>query len=170
MAVPLVDETSFRSPNMSFGNPPVLPSDVKDISSLGRCDYGDEFSIAVPRPPKPEQWMRKIFGDTPNTSQKCIWSGLLGFDLSELRSPETIAGNRVTGRGVDWIRVENRSWFLAANIICKTSKDKISIITLIRYDHWVARWWWTPLSAVHRMLVPRILRRAAERKKPLEKL
>jgi hypothetical protein len=104
--------------------------------------------------------MRRIFGNVPNIGHKFIWRGLLGFTLDLRRSPGTIAGIRVTGRGQDWIRMENSSWLLSANIICKTSAEEVSVITLIQYNHWFARLWWPLLAGIHRSIVPRLLRQA----------
>jgi len=148
---------------MSFGQPPIISEAILTTTSLSRIDYGDEFSVTAPRSLSPEACLRKILGDTPDISQKFIWTGLLGFPLQTKRSSETIAGWSVTGRGHDWIRIENRSWFLSANIICRTNGGKLFIATLLKYEHWFGKWWWAPLAIIHRGIMPGLLRKGMAR-------
>ena len=148
---------------MSFGQPLIIPRPIHHIHSLSKIDYGDQFSISANTSRTAEQWMRTIFGEVPNLRHKFIWQGLLGFTLDPSRSPDVIAGNRITGRGHDWIRVENSSKLLSANIICKASMDEVSVITLVQYNHWFAKWWWPLLAVIHRKIVPKLLRQAVNR-------
>jgi len=160
---------SAQTKKMSFGTPPGIPAFVTEASSLSRIDYGDQFHIHTSRSLSAEQWMREVFGDTPSFGQKFIWAGLLGLALHDGKSTSTIAGWQITGRGTNWVRIENRSWFLAANLICRIAGNDLSVTTVLRYDHWFGRWWWPPLAVVHRSLVPRLLRQATQHKKPLER-
>jgi hypothetical protein len=150
---------------MASGTRANLDTSNLTISSLARIDYGDLFTIPATVTETPEIWMRRIFGNRPNFFQKIIWTGLLGFSLSPSQSPDTIAGWKISGRGGDWIRIENRSWFLAGNLICQTSKNSVSVITLLQYRHWFGRCWWPMCSIVHRMIMPWLLGAAVRRTK-----
>jgi hypothetical protein len=136
---------------------------VRKLGSLPRPHYVDHFSLAVKAVEEatPEQWARALFGDVPTPGEKFIWSGLLGIRLSPGRSPQTVAGWRIAGRGEDWVRLEAASWFLSCNLVVRTIGGRVSLTTFVQYDRLLGRLVWTPLSAVHRRLAPGLLRAAA---------
>jgi hypothetical protein len=101
-----------------------------------------------------------MFGDVPSPAEWGIWRGLLGFRLVRGPSPDTVGGWRVGGRGGNWIRLETASWFLGAEMLVQTAGDRVTWTTCLHHDHPWGRVVWPPLSAVHRRLVPRVLRRA----------
>ena len=136
---------------------------VHALSSLPAIDYTDEFSHATDHEATPERWARAMFGDVPSPGELLIWRGFLGLRLSRERSPATVAGWRIGGRGEDWIRLEAESWFLSANLVVRAVEGKVSLLTFVHYDRSVGRVVWPPLSAVHRRLVPTVLRDAAGR-------
>ncbi|MFJ2897298.1 hypothetical protein ACIO87_20735 [Streptomyces sp. NPDC087218] len=137
-----------------------LPDSFRALGSLPAIDYADRFTLATDASATPEQWARAMFGDVPGLAQQVIWRGLLGLRLSRGRSPDTVAGWRVTGRGEDWIRLEAASWFLSGNLVVRADGGKVSLGTFLRYDRGLGRRVWPPLSAVHRRLVPGLLRDA----------
>jgi len=137
--------------------------DVRTVSSLPDIDYTDEFSLATDVQATPEQWARAMFGDVPSPGELLIWRGFLGLRLSRPRSPATVAGWRIGGRGEDWIRLEAASWFLSANLVVRTGGGRVSLVTFLHYARLAGRVVWPPLSAVHRLLVPGVLRAAAAR-------
>jgi hypothetical protein len=139
-----------------------LPELDRGASSLPDADYADAFWLATDVVASPEQWARAMFGDIPSPAQRFIWRGLLGLRLSHGRSPDTVAGWRIAEQGEQWIRLEAESWFLSANLVARTSGDRVSLATLVRYDRGVGRIVWPPLSAVHRLLIPGVLRDAVE--------
>jgi hypothetical protein len=104
-----------------------------------------------------------MFGDVPTAGEVLIWRVVLGLRLSRGRSPATVAGWRIGGRGTDWIRLETASWFLAANLVVQVADGQVSLGTFVRYERGLGRYLWPPLSAVHRFLVPRVLRDADAR-------
>ena len=132
-------------------------------SSLPGIDYADRFSLATDAEAGPEQWARAMFGDVPSAGEVLIWRVVLGLRLSHGRSPATVAGWRIGGRGTDWIRLEAASWFLGANLVVQATGGEVSLATFVRYQRPVGRYLWPPLSAVHRFLVPRVLRDADAR-------
>ena len=140
-----------------------VPGSVRELSSLPDPDYVDLFTLSTSASTTPERWARAMFGDVPSATERLIWEGLLGLRLSRARSSATVAGWRVGGLGEDWIRLEAASWFLAANLLVRTADGRISLWTFLRYDRPLGRVVWPPLSAIHRRLVPRVLRGAAAR-------
>ncbi|MEV0118208.1 hypothetical protein AB0H77_34035 [Streptomyces sp. NPDC050844] len=137
-----------------------LPESFRALSSLSVIDYVDRFAIATDVVASPEQWARAMFGDVPSPAERFIWRGLLGIRLSRGRSPQTVAGWRIAARGEDWIRLEAASWFLAGNLVVRAADGRVSLGTFLRYDRWLGRLLWPPLSAVHRRLAPGVLRDA----------
>lgn len=140
-----------------------VPWDVRALGSLPDAGYADMFTLATRLDATPEQWARAMFGDVPSAAERLIWRGLLGLRLSRGRSPDTVAGWRITDRGEGWIRLEAGSWFMSANLVVRTIDGRVSLVTLVRYDRTFGRLMWPPLSAVHRRLAPRLLHEAAAR-------
>jgi len=133
------------------------------MTELSTVDYTDHFSVRSDALGTPEQWARAMFGNVPSPGELFIWRGLLGLRLSRGRSTDTVAGWRIGGRGDDWIRLETASPAMTANLVVRASGGEVSLTTRLRYDRTPARLIWPPLSAVHRWLVPRVLRDAAAR-------
>jgi hypothetical protein len=104
-----------------------------------------------------------MFGDVPTAAELLIWRGLLGLRLARGRSPATVAGWQIGGRGEDWIRLETASWFLTGNLVVQAAEGRVSLATFVRYDRCLGHAVWPPLSAVHRRLVPGLLHDAAAR-------
>lgn len=140
-----------------------VPGSVRALSSVPEFDYVDHFTLATDLDATPEQWARAMFGDVPSVAERFIWRGLLQLRLSRGRSPATVAGWRIGGRGTDWIRLEAASWFLTANLIVRATGGRVSLSTVVRYDRRLGQAVWPPLSAIHRRLVPGVLRAAAVR-------
>jgi hypothetical protein len=140
-----------------------VPEPIRALSSLSSIDYADEFTLVTGLRATPEQWARAMFGDEPSAGEWFIWRGLLHLRLSRGRSPDTVAGWRIGDRGADWIRLEVASWFLAGNLVVHTAPGRVSLATFLHYARPVGGVWWPPLSAVHRRLVPGLLRDAATR-------
>jgi len=140
-----------------------VPESVRALSSLSHIDYADQFTIDTDADATPEQWARAMFGDVPDVGELLIWRGILGLRLSRGRSPDTVAGWRIGGRGDGWIRLDAASWFLTGNLLVGTIDGRVSLWTLLHYARPPGHVLWPPLSAVHRRLAPGLLREAATR-------
>ena len=140
-----------------------VPGPVRALSSLDRIDYADRFTLATAAAATPEQWARAMFGDVPSPAERLIWRGVLGFRLTRGRAADTVGGWRIGGRGADWIRLETASRALSAEMLVQTGSGAVSWTTCLRFDRPLGRLVWTPASAVHRRLVPGVLRVAALR-------
>jgi hypothetical protein len=140
-----------------------IPESVRALSSLPDIDYADQFTLSTDADATPQQWARAMFGDVPSVAELLIWRGLLGLRLSPGRSPATVAGWQIGDRGDDWIRLEAASWFLTGNLLVQTADGRVSLGTFLHYDRRLGHGVWPPLSAIHRRLVPGLLRDAAAR-------
>jgi hypothetical protein len=140
-----------------------IPESVRALSSLPAIDYADQFTLSTDADATPEQWARAIFGDVPGVGELLIWRGLLGLRLRRGRSPDTVAGWQIGDRGAHWIRLEAASWFLTGNLLLQAADGRVSLGTLLHYNRRLGHVVWPPLSAVHRRLVPGLLRGAAAR-------
>jgi hypothetical protein len=140
---------------------PNVPQSVRALSSIPDVDYIDHFTLATDADATPEQWARAMFGDVPSIPEQLIWRGVLQFRLSPGRSPATVGGWQIGGRGPDWIRLEAASWFLTGNLLVRAADGRVSLSTVLRYDRRLGHRLWPSLSAFHRFLVPGLLRGAA---------
>lgn len=140
-----------------------VPASVRALCSLPTVDYADRFTLRTAATATPEQWARAMFGDVPSVAELLIWRGVLGLRLSRGRSPDTVAGWQIDGRGDDWIRLRAASWLLTANLLVQTADGRVSLGTFLRYERRLGHGVWLPSSAVHRRLVPGVLRAAAGR-------
>jgi hypothetical protein len=140
-----------------------LPESVRVLSALPRVDYADRFTLSTEAVATPERWARAMFGDVPSAAERLIWRGFLGLRLHRGRSPATVAGWRIGGRGDGWIRLETASWFLGANMVVLAAGGRVSLVTFLHYARTPGHAVWPPLSAVHRLLVPGVLRAAEVR-------
>jgi hypothetical protein len=140
-----------------------IPASVRALSSLPAVDYADRFTLSTDVKATPERWARAMFGDIPSPAELLIWRGLLGLRLSRGRSPDTVGGWQVGGTGEDWIRLEAASWFLAGNLVVQATDGRVSLVTFLHYGRRVGHGVWPPLSAIHRRIVPGVLRDAATR-------
>jgi hypothetical protein len=140
-----------------------IPESVLGLSSLPAIDYADQFTLSTEADATPEQWARAMFGNVPSVAELLIWRVLLGFALIPGRSPTTVAGWWIGGRGDDWIRLDATSWFLTGNLLVRATDGHVSLATFLHYERRLAHGVWPPLSAIHRRLVPGLLRGAAAR-------
>lgn len=140
-----------------------IPEGLREPCSLPTVHYADAFTLTTDVEAPAESWARAMFGDVPTPAEVLIWRGLLGMRLDRGRSPETVAGWRIAGRGEDWIRLEAASWWIAGNFVVRTSRGRVSLGTFLHYRQPLGHLAWPPLSALHRHLVPGVLRGAAHR-------
>jgi hypothetical protein len=153
---------TFGVVDSAVGTHNILES-VRALGSLPDIDYADQFTLSTDAQATPEQWARAMFGDVPSVAELVIWRVLLGLRLSPGRSPATVAGWQIGDRGDDWIRLEAASWLLTGNLLVQTADWRVSLATFLHYDRRLGHGLWPPLSALHRRLVPGLLRGAAAR-------
>lgn len=127
---------------------------------MDRIHYGDRFTLRTDVVATAEEWARAMFGDVPSAGELLIWRGVLGLRLRLSRSAETVGGWRIHDRNEDFIWLRAASWWLHANLLVRRSGTGVSLTTLLHYRRAWGRVAWPPLAAVHRHLVPGVLRSA----------
>jgi hypothetical protein len=134
-------------------------------ASIAPISYVDTFTLSTPHAlsAPPTSWALAIFGATPSRVQKFLWHSLLGFSLTNGASPATVAGWKITGKGDDWVRMEQGSWYLKANLVVMRADGRVHLSTFLKYENLLGRTVWTLLAGVHRLLVPGILRSGERR-------
>ncbi|GAA4774067.1 hypothetical protein GCM10023200_03190 [Actinomycetospora chlora] len=140
-----------------------VPASALGLTDLPRIDYVDHFAVPTTIDADPERWARAMFGDEPDLGERVIWSVLLGLELATGRSPATVAGWRITGRGEGWVRLAAAGPLFGGNLVVRSPRGEASLTTLLHYRRPPASLVWPPLSAMHRMLVPGVLERAERR-------
>jgi hypothetical protein len=140
-----------------------VPASVRALGSLPTIDYADSFTLHTNAEATPERWARAMFGNVPSPAERLIWRGFLGLRLARGRSAATVGGWRIGGRGADWIRLEAASAALSCNLVVQTGTGLVSLATFLHYDRRLGAGLWALLSAIHRRLVPGVLRSAAPR-------
>jgi hypothetical protein len=140
-----------------------LTASARALVPLPGIDYADRCTLATDVVATPERWARAMFGDVPSPAERFIWRGLLGFRLTRGPSPDTVGGWRVGGRGAGWIRLETSSRSLRGVMLVQAAPGRVTWTTCLHHDRVGSRLLWPPLSAVHRRLVPRVLREAEGR-------
>lgn len=121
-------------------------------------DYYDVFvarSEAV-RHRTAEECARAVEG-TAGLGGIAIWQGVLQL-RPEPREARHLRSWAVVDAAEDWLTLGSRSWALTARVVLEVDDDQLKATTMIRYDTRVGRAIWTPLSAVHRHLMPGLLR------------
>jgi hypothetical protein len=106
--------------------PQNIPAGVRALGSLPTIDYADLFTLRTLAEATPERWARAMFGNVPSPAERLIWRGLLGLRLARGRSPDTVGGWRIGGRGADWIRLETASAALSCNLVVQTGVVRYS--------------------------------------------
>lgn len=140
-----------------------VPASVLDLSGLSRIDYVDHFTLVRPvgGDGTPEQWARAMFGDTPDVIERLLWGGILRLTLSRGISRDTVAGWQVAERGETWTRLAAASRSVSAELIVQADASHLGLVTLVRFDRRAGRLTWLPTAALHRKLVPALLRSTA---------
>jgi hypothetical protein len=135
----------------------------ESITGASDADYADAFTLETDVVATPEQWARAAMEDVAGEGGQQLWRRILGLRLAQKPWTETVAGWAVTERGDHWIRLEARSRSLTANLVVRADGRSVTLTTLLRYERALGRIVWITTSALHRRLVPGLLRDAAAR-------
>lgn len=141
-----------------------IPEAIR-AASPATPDYFDVFSVTAPgaASESPERWARVALEGASPAGRFIAWQVLCGLRLDKEPSPDRVAGWAIAGRAEDWIRIEAASWFMTASAVLLVEEARVSMALLIRYDRPAGRLIWTPVSALHRRLMPGLLRGAVSR-------
>jgi len=137
-----------------------IPEAIRSLGGMDSPDYIDLFTVTTDdaAAASPEQWSRTAIEDAADLGGQFIWRGVLGLRLVSRPATERVGGWKIADRGEDWIRLEACSWFLTAHLVLRVDDEHLSTGTFIRYDRPIAALIWGLLSAIHRRLMPGLLR------------
>jgi hypothetical protein len=135
---------------------------VRVLSNMAPQDYVDFFTATAPTTlsASPDYWARAVIEDAGGLGGQFIWRILLGLRLDSSRASDQVGGWRIAERSRSFIRLEAASSFLTVHIIIAVEGEDLSMATFLRYDRPLGSFVWSVLSAVHRKLMPRLLRSA----------
>lgn len=139
------------------------PGWVAPAVDLVTLDYVDCFQLATPTDRTAEQWARAIFGNRADAVQRFLWVGLLGLEVSRRASTRLVAGWPIDTATRDEIRLVTGSRGLVVNLIVRTDGSTVALATALHFRRRADGLRWILLSPLHRMLVPDLLRNAADR-------
>lgn len=137
-----------------------VPWWVASATALETIDYVDCFQIATRRERTAEEWARALLGDRAGALQRFLWAGLLGLEIDRGASAQLVAGWRLTQWSLTQVRLTTSSPGLHVDLIVRCGDGPVSLATALHYRHRLSGLRWRILSALHRRLVPRLLRRA----------
>ena len=143
-----------------------LPEVIQRRHGLDRVDYVDLFTLHTTAASdwSAEQWARAVLEEGRAVRRFAFipWQVLLGLRLGPSSTPGYVHGWRIAARDEDWISLAARSWLMSCNAVAQVSDGDVSVALFVRYDHPVAAYWWSLLSAGHRRFMPVILRQGLE--------
>jgi hypothetical protein len=142
-----------------------VPNALRAVSALASPDYVDVFTVTAPGAgdSSAEAWVRAAVEDTAGLGGQIVWRVFCGLRLDARPSREHIGGWTIAERTQRWIRLAAASWFMTVHLVAEIEKDRVTVGTFIRYDQPAGRLLWPPLAAVHRRLMPGLLRGTAAR-------
>jgi hypothetical protein len=136
------------------------PPEMLALTPLTEPDYVDVFTLDGDLPERtPEEWARVMLDKVAGLGGQFIWRVLLGLRLRS--APDRVAGWALAARGEDHVRLEATSPLLTVHLVVRTEAERVTVATVIRYDSRPAALVWGPLSALHRALLPGLMRDAA---------
>ena len=142
-----------------------VPESIRSLGGLANADYLDLFTAktneASERPA--EDWARAVLEGGPAHLRLGVFIAqrlLLGLRLWPHRSPDYIAGWKITVRDHSWVRIKTASWMMETSLVFKVDEGELSMAAFVRYDRRVAALVWPLGSIVHRKLSLALMRRA----------
>ncbi len=142
-----------------------IPEAISAVHALGTTDYGDCFTVAAggATDHSPEEWIRAVMQGAHPAARWLIWQMAVGLRLDKRPSPDRVAGWAIGDREDNWIRAEASSWCLTAHAVLWVDRDEVSLALFIRDDRPFARIVRPPVTLLHRLGIPGLLRNSVRR-------
>lgn len=142
-----------------------IPDEIRALAPPDGYDYVDLFVLTTTGAAEhsAETWARTALEDSPRIGRFLAWEMLCQLRLDVRRSPEQLAGWKVTERGDDSITMDAAGWFMAARMVFHVVGERVSFATFVRYERGIGARWWPQVATVHRKVAPRMLRAAGSR-------
>ena len=135
------------------------------LGALDDADYADIVTASARGLPKrtSEEWVRAGLGGVPRgllLITPFVQRVFLGLRLKLRPAPDRLLGWQIVERGENWLRIEADSWFLTGHVVMHADDETLSFASFIRYDRWLAKVVWPPVSLVHRQVALALVRGA----------
>ena len=148
------------------------PASPRRATHAGRRrtdDYAAAFALALDRsaPPRAaQQWARAVFEDAPPLLRWVVlfgWRFFLGLRLQPLDATDQILGWKLEpgAAGTDAVTLAADSPLLRAENIVAADDTVVLWVTVVHFEDRAGRLLWTVASALHHLVIPYLLGRAA---------
>lgn len=139
-----------------------IPPRTLTVTDPAHVDYADAFTLHHDGTVQesPERWARAMFGDEPSAGIRLIFSTLLRMHLRHDDPQRSVAGIRIIDAGSETAELASSGPLLRCTLLITTTTATTTLTTLIHEATRRGMAVWTPLSAAHRRLGPKLLRDA----------
>ncbi|MCM3925080.1 hypothetical protein ND748_25865 [Frankia sp. AiPs1] len=110
-----------------------------------------------------EGWIRAVLEGAPAPVRwflRAGWQFGLGLRLGPVSSPRHVLGWPIVAREPNVVRLATDSPLVSAELVLRVRPAAISLTTSVTFTRRAARLLWTAALPLHRLSVPRLLRRA----------
>ncbi|WP_050997227.1 MULTISPECIES: DUF2867 domain-containing protein [Frankia] len=139
-----------------------------DVDGAG-ADYREVFEAATGPAAEgagardAEGWIRAVLEGAPAPVRwflRAGWRFVLGLRLGPVSSPRHVLGWPIVAREPDVVRLATDSPLVSAELVLRVRPAAISLTTSVTFTRRAARLLWAAALPLHRLSVPRLLRRA----------
>jgi hypothetical protein len=133
---------------------------------LANADYADIVTATIDEGSSkaPDELISAALKGVPRgllVLMPLVQRGILGLRLKLQPSPDHLLGWQIANRGESWMRIEAASWFMTGHVVMHIDEGRLSFASFIRYDRWLAKLVWPPVSLIHRQVALALVRSAA---------
>jgi hypothetical protein len=144
---------------------------TRQLSSLGRVDYADAFTVDVGAPSvhSAEQWGRRILEDAPASMRFRLLSGwsALGLKISVTGGGSPVLGWTIRINKPDFVLLGAESRIgMPGELAIRRDEHAVLFSTFVRHDNAAARALWAAVEPTHVRTVTLILGQASRRARP----
>jgi hypothetical protein len=142
-----------------------VPEAIRSLALLADADYADIVTATIDETSSKtrDQLIHAALKGVPGGLLILIpfvQQGVLGLRLKLRPSPDHLLGWKIADRGENWVRIEAASWFMTGHVVMHIDEGRLSFASFIRYDRWLARLVWPPVSLIHRQVALALVRSA----------
>ncbi|HTA06848.1 MAG TPA: hypothetical protein VK774_10825, partial [Solirubrobacteraceae bacterium] len=142
-----------------------VPDAIRSLGALADADYEDIVTASAHGLPSrtPDEWVQAGFKGVPRgvlVLTPFVQRVFLGLRLKLRPAPDRLLGWQIADRGENWLRIEAESWFLTGHVVMHADDERLSFASFIRYDRWLGKIVWPPVSLIHRQVALTLVRSA----------
>jgi hypothetical protein len=141
-----------------------VPLPARSSQQLAQHDYEDAYEIAAPAAEavSAEQWARSVFEGAVALAPLLHlgWSLYCRLDLAARGSRGAVLGWRIVDRTPEVVVLDADGSSVHAQLVIWTTSSTLNFSTFVHYKNRGGRLLFTSIKALHRRLVPYLLKRA----------